>query len=77
MSGAWAERVIASASFETISRGVAAGASTPYQTTTSMSTPDSFIVGTSGRSSARFGPVAAIGRSRPDFTWAWMAGMLA
>jgi hypothetical protein len=76
-SGARAARLIASDSFATISRGVALGTKTPYQTTTSMSTPDSFIVGTSGSRSARFGPVFASGRRRPDTTCWWIAGMLA
>jgi hypothetical protein len=60
------------------SRGVAAGASTPYQTTTSTPfTPDSLSVGTSGICAARFVPAFASARSRFDFTCDEIAGMLA
>ena len=58
MSGERATFAMFSPSFATMSFGVAAGASTPYQTTTFMSTPDSFIVGTPARSSERFVPVS-------------------
>ena len=54
------------------------GASTPYHTTTSTPLiPASLMVGTSGSWSERLGPRLASGRSRPAFTWADMAGMLA
>jgi hypothetical protein len=53
--------------FDTISGGVRAGNSTPYQTTRSIDgNPSSVKVGSSGAASLRLPLVTAIGRSLPE-----------
>ena len=56
-------------SFPTISGGVSFGANTPVHSAASTSTPASFMVGTSGKSSIRFGAATASARTLPAFTW--------
>src|SRR5260221_892185 len=68
-AGSRAARETPFAKMPTPSRGVAAGASRPNHSGTSTpSTPASFIVGTSGRSSVRFAPATASARRRPERT---------
>ena len=53
-----------------ISRGVAAGASSPKPPeTTYPGRPDSIIVGISGAPTERFSPARAIALSFPDLIW--------
>src|SRR5262249_43711665 len=71
-SGAASACLMAASILSTIACGVPAGANAPIQVATSYAgTPDSSIVGTSGRRGTRFRVVTASVRSLPDCMPAW------